>query len=186
VLTINSDPLFQYSLIQVIRENPQLFNSSAPSSSDSWSGLPVIFDETFTGSYRLGRSSSASLIDTQPDISIRSLNSSSTQCVALASPEISQSSKPTPVSQETSTALTQFKKLEEQGKWNNAKGDWGIESTGSAAEGHWSMWSTGFLSKISLSDVVKSCMALGSVLVVKVHAKDTGMSTPLLSKEGHD
>jgi dethiobiotin synthetase/adenosylmethionine--8-amino-7-oxononanoate aminotransferase len=35
-----------------------------------WTGLPVIFDEVFTGLYRLGRFSAASLIDTYPDISV--------------------------------------------------------------------------------------------------------------------
>jgi dethiobiotin synthetase/adenosylmethionine--8-amino-7-oxononanoate aminotransferase len=35
-----------------------------------WSGLPVLFDEVFTGLYRLGRFSAASFLDTHPDISV--------------------------------------------------------------------------------------------------------------------
>ena len=38
--------------------------------STSWSGLPVIFDEVFTGLYRLGRFSSASFLGDHPDISV--------------------------------------------------------------------------------------------------------------------
>jgi bifunctional dethiobiotin synthetase / adenosylmethionine---8-amino-7-oxononanoate aminotransferase len=84
------DPLFQRTLIKVVRETPELFAlaretnrpaSSAPEGSLSWSGLPVIADEVFTGLYRLGRASSSSFlsrslsaqsvdVDIAPDISV--------------------------------------------------------------------------------------------------------------------
>ncbi|PGH17409.1 dethiobiotin synthase [Polytolypa hystricis UAMH7299] len=71
---IFADPLFQHTLVQVVRENPQLFSSRddlpPPSPATSWSGLPVIFDEVFTGLYRLGRRTSASFLDVHPDISV--------------------------------------------------------------------------------------------------------------------
>lgn len=79
MLTTDSDPLFQNILVQVVRESTHIFGSSLPAegagqinaeSPDSWSGLPVVFDEVFTGLYRLGRFSSASFLQVYPDISV--------------------------------------------------------------------------------------------------------------------
>ncbi len=84
------DPLFQRTLIKVVRSTPELFGTNrgstqpALSSLDgslSWSGLPIIADEVFTGLYRLGRASSSSFLsksqsvhavdaDIAPDISV--------------------------------------------------------------------------------------------------------------------
>jgi len=58
------DPLFQRTLITTIRTNPELIGASCeqnPSAAESsWSGIPIIADEVFTGLYRLGRASSSS------------------------------------------------------------------------------------------------------------------------------
>lgn len=84
------DPLFQRTLIKVVRAMPELFATRGgyaqpgPSSEDTslnWSGLPIIADEVFTGLYRLGRASSSSFLsrsqatrivdkDVAPDISV--------------------------------------------------------------------------------------------------------------------
>jgi len=66
------DPLFQRTLITTIRENPSLINSNREATEPlttpgkpavpTWSGLPVIADEVFTGLYRLGRASSSSFL----------------------------------------------------------------------------------------------------------------------------
>lgn len=63
------DPLFQRTLIQVVREYPGIFqngeqNNDTTETDDkhSWSGLPIIADEVFTGLYRLGRLSSFSFL----------------------------------------------------------------------------------------------------------------------------
>lgn len=84
------DPLFQRTLIKVVRETQGLFGTnrdsaqpalSSPNGSLDWSGLPIIADEVFTGLYRLGRASSSSFLsDSQsthvvdseiaPDISV--------------------------------------------------------------------------------------------------------------------
>ncbi|KXJ89004.1 bifunctional dethiobiotin synthetase/adenosylmethionine-8-amino-7-oxononanoate aminotransferase [Microdochium bolleyi] len=75
---ILADPLFQRTLVEVVRSSSsQLFSASTqhsppddgPSDTD-WSGLPVIFDEVFVGLYRLGRFSAASLLGVHPDISV--------------------------------------------------------------------------------------------------------------------
>jgi bifunctional dethiobiotin synthetase / adenosylmethionine---8-amino-7-oxononanoate aminotransferase len=84
------DPLFQRTLIKVVRETAAIFAPESPSATSaststdrarSWSGLPIIADEVFTGLYRLGRPSSSSFLsssqsaqildaDIAPDISV--------------------------------------------------------------------------------------------------------------------
>ena len=60
-------------LVDVVRQSSHIFGSSSSSADTSdphaWSGLPVVFDEVFTGLYRLGRFSPASFLQTNPDIS---------------------------------------------------------------------------------------------------------------------
>ena len=75
------DPLYQRILIDIVRTNRKLFPSTpssdyAPSSPSAtltpvWKGLPIIFDEVFTGLYRLGKQSASSFLggSTKPDIS---------------------------------------------------------------------------------------------------------------------
>jgi dethiobiotin synthetase/adenosylmethionine--8-amino-7-oxononanoate aminotransferase len=68
------DPLFQQSLVRVVRRynfstTPEVTPISH-TDEHRWTGLPVMFDEVFTGLYRLGRFSSASFLDVHPDISV--------------------------------------------------------------------------------------------------------------------
>lgn len=71
------DPLFQRTLISSIRAQPEIINpdhqatvaTSGTADPVSWSGLPVIADEVFTGLYRLGRSSSSSFWNTSAGLS---------------------------------------------------------------------------------------------------------------------
>ncbi|KAI4696754.1 uncharacterized protein J4E88_000932 [Alternaria novae-zelandiae] len=65
------DPLFQQSLVRVVRRYDFANGSrvtESPKDENAWSGLPVMFDEVFTGLYRLGRFSAASFLDVHPDI----------------------------------------------------------------------------------------------------------------------
>lgn len=64
------DPVFQRTLVEVVREYDFVENAKRPEDPNAWIGLPVVFDEVFTGLYRLGRFSSASFLETHPDISI--------------------------------------------------------------------------------------------------------------------
>lgn len=65
------DPLFQRTLVKVVRQSPELFGRKhQPNDELDWSGLPVVFDEVFTGIYRLGRFSAASFLGVDPDISV--------------------------------------------------------------------------------------------------------------------
>ncbi|PVH81257.1 onanonoxo-7-onima-8-eninoihtemlysoneda [Cadophora sp. DSE1049] len=68
-----ADPLFQRCLVDVVRKSAYVSGPSTTTNygdSKSWAGLPVVFDEVFTGLYRLGRFSSASFLQAQPDISV--------------------------------------------------------------------------------------------------------------------
>ncbi|SPQ27126.1 bc58ca73-f959-41e4-8e78-16159de37723 [Thermothielavioides terrestris] len=74
------DPLFQRTLVKVVRRSAHLFGGSGSPGTDSlsaadddgstWTGLPVIFDEVFTGLYRLGRFSAASFLGVDADVSV--------------------------------------------------------------------------------------------------------------------
>jgi dethiobiotin synthetase/adenosylmethionine--8-amino-7-oxononanoate aminotransferase len=62
-------------LVKVVRQNAHLLGGESPSTvsqtdNHNWSGLPVIFDEVFTGLYRLGRFNAASFLGVEPDISV--------------------------------------------------------------------------------------------------------------------
>jgi dethiobiotin synthetase/adenosylmethionine--8-amino-7-oxononanoate aminotransferase len=60
------DPLFQRTLVDVIRqEGKDLLGykeQSSAAAASSWQGIPVIFDEVFTGWYRLGRPSASDFL----------------------------------------------------------------------------------------------------------------------------
>ncbi|KAF7543443.1 hypothetical protein G7046_g9999 [Stylonectria norvegica] len=69
------DPLFQRTLVNVVRRSPHLFATSPsppspPADPLSWSGLPVVFDEVFTGLYRLGRYTASSFLGVHADVSV--------------------------------------------------------------------------------------------------------------------
>ncbi|KAF2473837.1 bifunctional dethiobiotin synthetase/adenosylmethionine-8-amino-7-oxononanoate aminotransferase [Lindgomyces ingoldianus] len=64
------DPLFQQSLVRVARRYQFGSTPSPVEDEQSWTGLPVVFDEVFTGLYRLGRFSAASFLQVDPDISV--------------------------------------------------------------------------------------------------------------------
>lgn len=67
--------MFQRTLVKVIRKSPHLFTDEAniePRSEESkeWSGLPILFDEVFTGLYRLGRFTPSTFLGVEPDVSV--------------------------------------------------------------------------------------------------------------------
>ncbi|KAI9246371.1 pyridoxal phosphate-dependent transferase [Sporodiniella umbellata] len=64
------DPLFQRTLIDIVRSegSQRLFGVTQQNNTNSWNGLPVIFDEVFSGWYRLGRRSASEFLGVDPDI----------------------------------------------------------------------------------------------------------------------
>ncbi|KAH8805322.1 hypothetical protein F5884DRAFT_679409 [Xylogone sp. PMI_703] len=208
-----ADPLFQRCLVQVVRENPSLFhshnsgasmNESFEDISDSlaWRGLPVVFDEVFTGIYRLGRFSSGSFLDVHPDISAHAkllTGGLIPLCTTLASKSIfdafmgsekrdallhGHSYTAHAVGCEVAnTSLRRYLDMEENRHWKPFKDDWIQDNADSfsrqpdpkvpESSGVWSMWSRSFLEQVSMFSNVESAFALGSVLAIKLHDDST-------------
>lgn len=145
-----SDPLFQRTLVNVIRRSPHLFGpaaAAAPVDSSDWTGLPIVFDEVFTGLYRLGRFSASSLLGVNPDISVHAkllTGGLVPLCATLASEGVFRAFE----SDDTSDALLhghsytahavgcqvalqslqEMRGMDERGEWNWAKTRWQVES----------------------------------------------------------
>lgn len=204
-LTCISDPLFQRSLVQVVRENPQLFGHSASSSqlqsttsasSEDWTGLPVIFDEVFTGLYRLGRFSSASFLGVHPDISVHAkllTGGLVPLCMTLASQSVFKAFLGAEKSEAllhghsytahavgcnvARTAVGMMLDMEKDGAWDEYKRSWvskpipGLEHRSdmyreSMKGDVWSNWSKTFVTALSHHAKVEGVVALGSVLAI--------------------
>lgn len=206
-----ADPLFQQTLVKVVRTHgPDIFKDNiklqAPSSSHSdldWQGMPVIFDEIFTGLYRLGRFSSSSFLDVKPDISAHAkllTGGLLPLCTTLASESIYEAF----LSADKSDALLHghsytahavgcdiaryslktMMDMEKKGSWSAYMEDWNTAlNTGvsAAAPGQtWSMWSKEFVTAVSHKENVESVLALGAVLAISMR-DPAGSGTPRLS-----
>ena len=68
--------------------------------------------------------------------------------------------------------------MEKEGIWDSAKEDWKsgsrLASVSDQAVQAWSVWSRGFVKKISYSREVESVIALGSVLAIKLQDENSG------------
>ncbi|KAK9327947.1 pyridoxal phosphate-dependent transferase [Lipomyces starkeyi] len=175
------DPLFQKLLVEVVRESRDIFESGPLDTRADWTGLPVIFDEVFTGLYRLGRFSSASFIGVEPDISVHAkllTGGVVPLCATLASESIFESF----VSPDKSDALmhghsytahaigctvaqaslTSMLAMERDRSWDDFKTQW-QDSRGPEI---WSVWSKEFIEKLSNDPAVAGVIGLGSVLAI--------------------
>ncbi|THW28058.1 PLP-dependent transferase [Aureobasidium pullulans] len=184
-----SDPLFQHILVKVTREQcPELYGNAeaTPDSELGWKGVPVVFDEVFTGLYRLGRFSSSSFVDVQPDISVHAkllTGGLLPLCTTLASESIFEAF----LSPEKSDALLHghsytahavgcdiakyslktMQEMDEGSTWTSFKSAWKQEE-GDGKQNLWSMWSQDFVRELSLKSNVESVFALGSVLAISL------------------
>lgn len=208
-----ADPLFQQALVDVVRSNPKLFSesSSAPDPEDhkSWKGLPVVFDEVFTGLYRLGSPSSAKLLGVHPDITVHAKLLTG-GLIPLAATVASESIFRCFESDDKSDALlhghsytahavgcqvaieslTTMKRMESGGAWGAFQKDWadGVlphllgQDEVDQRPAVWSVWGRDFVKELSTrTDQVEGLWALGSVLAI--HVKDaagSGMFNPSL------
>ncbi|TIA20394.1 PLP-dependent transferase [Aureobasidium pullulans] len=185
-----SDPLFQHILVKVTREQcPELYGNAeaTPDSELGWKGVPVVFDEVFTGLYRLGRFSSSSFVDVQPDISVHAkllTGGLLPLCTTLASESIFEAF----LSPEKSDALLHghsytahaigcdiakyslktMQEMDEGSTWTSFKSAWKQEE-GDSKQNLWSMWSQDFVRELSLRSNVESVFALGSVLAISLN-----------------
>lgn len=193
-----SDPLFQRCLTEVVRDHPELFspNASAPKAAPSWSGLPVIFDEVFTGLYRLGRPSSASFLGVHPDVAVNAkllTGGLIPLCTTVASQEIFETFS----SSEKSDALLHghsytahavgctvavdslrtMADMDTNGSWNQFKEDWNIKPVKSESLGSsdvWSVWSQKLLQDLSCAESVESVFGIGTVLSISLRDAEGG------------
>ncbi|KAK6450175.1 adenosylmethionine-8-amino-7-oxononanoate aminotransferase [Trichoderma asperellum] len=204
------DPLFQRALVNVVRKSPDLFRKpgaaveETPSDPNAWTGLPIIFDEVFTGLYRLGRFTSSSFLNTYADISVHAkllTGGLVPLCTTLASENIFQSFSSQdktdallhghsytahPVGcQVALESLNDLQKMDQDGSWNWAKSQgWKSSETsltsGQSAANVWSTWPRDLVEDLSRqTDRVSGIWALGSVLAI--HIKDASGSTGYFS-----
>lgn len=183
----------------MVRKSQNLFDNGNPittNKSIDWTGLPVIFDEVFTGLYRLGRFTSASFLGVYPDVSVHAkllTGGLVPLCTTLASENIFEAfSSDTkadallhghsytayPIGCQVAVeSVKEMQKMEQKGEWNWAKD----QGWNSAADQNlvWSSWSHDLVKELSQkTDRVAGVWALGSVLAV--HLKDasgTGYSS---------
>ncbi|KAI0436298.1 bifunctional dethiobiotin synthetase/adenosylmethionine-8-amino-7-oxononanoate aminotransferase [Xylaria telfairii] len=208
------DPLFQQTLVHFVRQNPSLFGSDKRPNhvedNKTWSGLPVVFDEVFTGIYRLGRLTAASFLGLHPDISVHAkllTGGLVPLCITLASECIFNAF----ASQEKSDALlhghsytahavgcqvaieslNQLQSMDKTGNWGWAKSNgWSQvanETDAIRADPRpeiWSIWPLSLVQWISLqTNKVAGVWALGSVLAIHLHAAD-GSGYTSIAAEG--
>lgn len=161
---------------------------------EAWSGLPVIFDEVFTGLYRLGRYTSSSLLGVHPDISVHAkllTGGLVPLCTTLASESIFNAFGGNDKTdallhghsytahavgcQVALESLGQMAAMERNGDWDWAKrgNGWARsaepEATDVAARGNgvWSVWPLDFVVNVSRQkNSVSGAWALGSVFAV--------------------
>ncbi|KAL4872130.1 hypothetical protein BDV12DRAFT_163087 [Aspergillus spectabilis] len=190
------DPLFQRCLADVVRDNPHLFNRTKPSSTEptpqtesSWSGLPIVFDEVFTGLYRLGRKSSASFLGVNPDIAVNAkllTGGLVPLCTTLASDEIFNAftgpeKRDALLHGHSYTAhavgcqvavdsLRTMNNMEENGTWTVYKNDWKQSHANDAPRPGevWSVWSHGLVRELSHAESVDGVFAIGTVLSISL------------------
>jgi len=177
-----------------VRHNPELFSGTGDSisphqatSPTDWVGVPVIFDEVFTGVYRLGRFNCNSFLQAEPDIVVNAkllTGGLVPLCTTTASQAIydaflGESKTDALLHGHSYTAhavgcqvavesLNLLEKTEGESWWrrtvshnirpNNAKSKRRVVE--------WSVWDQEFLKQISLKESVEGVIALGSVLAI--------------------
>ncbi|KAK5989372.1 Bifunctional dethiobiotin synthetase/adenosylmethionine-8-amino-7-oxononanoate aminotransferase [Cladobotryum mycophilum] len=202
-----ADPLFQRALVNVVRRSAHLFSKSGkpatPTSDDPnpWTGLPIIFDEVFTGLYRVGRFTSSSFLGVNADISVHAkllTGGLVPLCTTLASESIfkvflsdektdallhGHSYTAHPVGcQVALESVKEMQKMEQNGEWDWAKAQGWIDPVQSkdGNDGQhdevWSVWPRSLVEDLSRNTTrVSGVWAIGSVIAI--HMKDsTGWS----------
>lgn len=162
--------------------------SNYNSNQNDWKGLPIVFDEVFTGIYRLGQMSPAEMIDVKPDISAFAKILSG-GIVPLSATLARKSFFDNFLGSEKSqallhghsytahpigctvanTSINEIKKLTSSDSWITAKKDWNSDNKYQLS---WSLWSSDVVNKLSTMENVDGVMALGTLLIV--HLKSSG------------
>ena len=182
------DPLFQRVLIGEVRSRSPHVESSTDG---RWSGIPVVFDEVFVGTYRMGHQTTSTVLGVHPDIAVyaKMLSGGLVPLAAtLAREEIFEafvgerkdqallhghSYTAYPVACEVANeTLKQIRKLTESEGWKDTKRKWTGEAAlkDPAKDGArvWSFWDPEFVDRLSKLELVKEVMTLGCVLAIKI------------------
>lgn len=155
----------------------------------NWSGLPIIFDEVFTGLYRLGRRTSASFLGIDADISVHAkllTGGLLPLAVTLASKEVfdaflsceksdallhGHSYTAHPIGCHVAeTSVRMMMDMEDRGDWNSFQKPWQTTPTASKTAGPdvWSYWSSNLIQDLSCAKNVESVFAIGSVFSISL------------------
>lgn len=205
LLTYLSDPLFQRTLATTIRSNPQIFtDSSSPTPADehTWTGLPLVHDEVFTGLHRLGVFTPSSALHIHPDIVVHAkllTGGLLPLCTTTASTSIFESflgdtkaeallhghsytahAIGCEVANKSLDTMLAFDREGGEGNHEVYKRDW-APSASSTPDNEWqpySVWSHDFITSLSHSPRITSVIALGTVLAISLQdAEGAGYSS---------
>jgi len=188
------DPLFQRVLVDVVRSRSPPVK---PSAEGRWSGIPVIFDEVFVGTYRMGLQTTSTVLGVHPDISVyaKMLTGGLVPlATTLAREEIFEafvgerkdqallhghSYTAYPVACEVANeTLRQVSKLTGSEDWKIARRKWAgevpVDDLATGAARVWSFWDPEFVDELSKLESVKGVMTLGCVLAIKIDDRGRG------------
>lgn len=178
------DPLFQRILVDVVR--------GSSGSSNSWTGLPIIFDEVFVGLYRIGMESTGPLLGVYPDISVNAkilTGGLVPMAITLASDSIfkafmsnnktdallhghSYTAHPIGCAVANKT-LDIIEKLVETQHWTDAREKW-VKTSCGGRDNVWSFWDPDFVNILSCMPKVDELMTLGTVLAIRFKDEQGG------------
>ncbi|KAG1470417.1 hypothetical protein G6F56_002700 [Rhizopus delemar] len=190
------DPLFQRTLIDIVRsEGSELLYGVTEQDNNSWKGLPVIFDEVFSGWYRLGRRSASEFLGVNPDITAyaKTLTGGLLPLALTVTGEsiydiFLSKNKPecllhghsyTAHPMGCSVAKKSIETLDHLNTthWNSFRTNWKKQQS------VWSMWSPEVINQLSNFSNVESVMTLGSVLAVELKEDDQSKGYSSLSSK---
>ena len=180
------DPLFQRLLIDAARTR----------------GLPVVFDEVFSGLWRLGLRSAGPLLGAYPDVSVHAkvlTGGLVPLAVTLASDDVFRAFEGTAKTEAllhghsytayavgcevANETLDRLERLTCGDAWNSARAAWQAISEEKENESDgidenstavWSLWSPQFVDALSRLEIVDRVMTLGTVLAFKVADSHAG------------
>lgn len=199
------DPLFHRVLIDTVRSSTRLFSKDSGSSSlhleeGCWKGLPVVYDEVFTGLYRAGCQSATSILKTNPDISVLAkilTGGLLPLSVTLASKSVydsflspnkvdallhGHSYTANPIGCAVANeALGMLETMDQNGTWQRNQDLW-KEGSIEVSSSVWSIWSPIFVKDLSRLGVVENSMALGTVLAICLRDQSGGYSSNLAQR----
>ncbi|KAF9365484.1 hypothetical protein BGX34_009823 [Mortierella sp. NVP85] len=185
------DPAFQRCLVEEVRAFKGFGTEITPGrnvhvpAKNNWKGLPVVFDEVFSGCWRLGRKSAADMLQVNPDIaayaklltgglislattlttdSIFNNFLSDTKTDALLHGH-SYTAHPIGCAV-ANTSLQTYRQMEQHGDADQARQDWGALPYGDM--GVWSLWNQNVVDRISRMEMVEGVVPLGSVLAIQM------------------